>query len=228
MIQLNLIPDVKEKYLRTQRLKRMVYGGSLIAVVASVGVIAIFASIVYGAQKIQLNNADETIKKNTAIINGTQDLDKILTVQNQLNKLTGLHDDKAVVSRLFDYLPQITPNDVFINNLNIVFGQSANTVKISGTSGSLETINRFVDTLKFTKYTIDGSEEQKNAFTGVVLSSFNRENKEANYTINMVYNPELFNSASKSVTLIVPKQITTQSTTQRPGALFKQPEGKTK
>jgi Tfp pilus assembly protein PilN len=223
IVQLNLLPDIKEKYLRTQFVKRMVFGGALVAVLISVLVVGLLSSIVYGAQKVKLNNLDKTIKASTKTIAETEDLDKILTIQNQLNSLTPLHDSKAVTSRLFEYLPQITPNDVSLSNITVNF-DGTNTITISGVSKSLEATNRFVDTLKFTKYTTEGSEAQNNAFSSVVLSSFGRSVKESTFTINMVYDPALFDSQSKDIKIIVPKQITTQSTTQRPSALFKQPE----
>jgi len=225
MIQLNLLPDVKEKYIKTERLKRMVFGGSLLAVFAAVAIAGILTMSLF-AQKARLSSLDKSIKTSSAKITGTKDLDKILTVQNQLNSLTALHDQKPVTSRLFDYLPQITPNDVSITNFDIGLDQTTGTqnISITGTTKSLEATNKFVDTLKFTKFSIDGSDTQTPAFSKVVLTSFSSSNGSASYIITMEYDPALFTSDSKNIKLIVPKQVTTQSTTQRPDPLFQSTE----
>lgn len=220
MIQINLLPDVKTKYLVAQRKKRLVLVSSIVISGVALGILALQLGFVYGAQKVQLNHFNDEINKNKATLSKISDLDKILTVQNQLNGLSGLHEGKPVVSRLFTYLPQITPNDVQISELNLGFSDS--TLNVKGTAKSLESINKFVDTLKFTKYTTDGGQTQTPAFTTVVLTSFGRTEKDASFDIGFSYDPAIFASDNTSVQLIVPKITSTRSETERPNALFKE------
>ena len=219
MIQLNLLPDVKTKYIKAQRTKRMVLVSSILISSAALGILAILASVVYGVQKVQLSHYDSEIKKNAAALQKVEGLDKILTVQNQLNQLSKLHADKPVTSRIFGFLPQITPTSVQVSALNLKYDDSS--LQITGTANSLESVNKFVDTLKFTKYTIDDGTDQKTAFSSVVLTTFSRSDKDASYTITLKFDPAIFSSENKKITLVVPKITSTRSETESPDALFK-------
>lgn len=223
MIQFNLLPDVKLEFLKARRSKRMVFGISFALMGVSVGVLVLLFSVVYGLQKGHLNNLDDDIKRDSAALQAIPDLDRILTVQNQLKSLPGLHDQKPVTTRLFGYLTQVTPTLVTIGELRIDF--AANTIAFTGEADRLGTINKFVDTLKFTSYTIPGqpeSEEPTAAFSNIVLSSFTRDDQKASYEINLNFDPAIFSSAA-TPKLTVPKVITTRSETAKPDALFKAP-----
>ncbi len=220
MIQLNLLPDVKAKYVKSQRSKRTVLLGSVIISGAALAIVVLMGTVVYGAQKLQLSLLDDDIKKNSEELKNVDDLDKILTVQNQLAALDGLHSGKPVVSRVFTFLPQITPNDVSISNYDLSLED--NTMNFTGTAKDLVAVNKFVDTLKFTKYITDTNTDQKNAFSEVVLTSFSRSPSSTSYTISVKFDPELFSGAYKSVTLIVPNITTTRSEIERPSSLFKE------
>lgn len=219
MIQLNLLPDVKTKYIKTQRTKHTVILSAMIISGAALGVVLLLASVVYGAQKIQLSSLDNDIKDKSAELKKVEDLDKILTIQNQLSALPGLHSQKPEVGRVFTFLPQITPTDVSIASYDLKFED--NSMIFTGTAKDLVAVNKFVDTLKFTKYTTDTSQDPKPAFSAVVLSNFSRNDKDASYTIGLKYDPALFNSTNKTVVLAVPKITSTRSETESPGNLFK-------
>jgi hypothetical protein len=222
MIQLNLLPDVKTKFIKARRTKRLVLLSSITVSCIAIGVVAILGSIVYGAQRVQLRHYDDLITKNTSEINKIEGLNKILTVQNQLNSVGKLHNEKPVTSRLFVFLPQITPSNVQISSLKLNYDDS--TMGISGTAASLEDINKFVDTLKFTKYTTDTNQSPTVAFTSVVLGSFSQsDGKKAGYSVAFKFDPAIFNSSNKSVFLAVPKITSTRSQTESPDALFKTP-----
>lgn len=224
MIQLNLLPDVKTKYIKAQRTKRTVLLSTFVISGVAIGVVLLLASVVYGAQKIRLNSLDGDIKTKTAVLKNIDGLDKILTIQNQLNALPGLHSTKPVVSRIFVFLPQITPTDVKISSYDLKLEDS--TMTFTGTAKDLGAVNKFVDTLKFTKFTTDTNTDVSSAplaFSSVVLSSFSRSDKDASYTVTLKYDPNLFVSTNKTVTLVVPKITSTRSETERPTDLFKAP-----
>ncbi len=73
---------------------------------------------------------------------------RVLTVQNQLKTLVTLHENKHVTSRVFDYLSQVTPPNANLARLSIDYG--LNIITIDATADSAATVNKFVDTLKFT------------------------------------------------------------------------------
>ena len=151
-------------------------------------------------------------------LSNTKDLDKILTVQNQLKSLPGLHDEKAVSSRMFGYITQLTPQKANISKLELNFDE--NTISISGSADGLSTVNAYVDTLKFTKYTTNDEDPQtNNAFSDVVLSAFGRTATETTYTISASFDPVIF-SQQQEVTLTVPKITSSRSVTEQPNDLF--------
>lgn len=216
MIQINLLPDIKLEYLRSKRMKRLVILVS--SAVAGVGIatVCILFFAVNILQKNYIKDLSRDIDTSISDLKGTKDLDKILTIQNQLVSLPDLHTQKPVTSRLYRYLAQITPENATISKLEVDF--SLKTIQITGVSDSLSTNNKFVDTLKFTKFSAqqDGSTQSDlQAFSNVVLTSFGRTDNEASYVIDFNFDAGLFDS-SKEVALTIPQIITTRSETEKP------------
>jgi uncharacterized protein YoxC len=215
MIQFNLLPDVKLEYIRAARSKRLVMTISVLVAAAALATLIILVMTVMVFQKQHMNHLSSDIKKYSADLKGTPDLDKILTIQNQLTSLSGIHEKKPDTNRIIPYIKQITPAAASISSLNIDF--AASTVTVTGTADSLVTVNKYVDTLKFTKYS-DGQTTTE-AFSDVVLTTFGRADKGASYTINFVFDPVIFDN-TKTVTLTVPNIISTRSSTEKPAVLF--------
>lgn len=220
MIQFNLLPDVKLEYIKAERTKKLVISISVLAGSVALAVFLLLFFSVNVLQKKNINDLNDDIKKGTSEISKTPDIDKILTIQSQLNSLTSLHDQKPAASRLFGYISQVTPSSVTISNISTDF--TANTMTIIGGAPSLDAVNTFVDTLKFTNFTSDKNSTETKAFTGVVLTSFTRSKTEAGYTINLSYDPQIFDTTQK-VELKVPNTVTTRSVTEQP-SVFKQVE----
>ncbi len=217
MIQFNLLPDVKQEFIKAKRTKRntILIAGAVTATALSILIILLLA--VNLVQKKHLRDLNGDIKKYSTQLQNTPDLNKILTVQNQLNSLPALHDQKPVVSRLPDYLAKITPAKASVTTLSIDF--SANTISITGEADNLSTVNKYADTMKFTTFTTDSDEKAKPAFSEVVLSSFNRGEKNISYTLTLKFDPAIFD-IKNAITLTVPKIITTRSETEKPSDLF--------
>lgn len=232
MIQFNLLPDVKLEYIKATRTKRMVTSIAILVSALVVGIVVILVISVMGIQRQHLNNLQTDIDKKTDTLVNTNDINKVLTIQNQLSKLTGLHENKPVTTRLFDYIALTTPSDVRFGDMTIQFQES--TITLTGQAPRIERVNEFVDTLKFTDVEItekvtkivDGEEETSNevtikrAFSEVVMAEFSRsDGQEVTYTINFKFDPVLFDGR-KSTRLIVPKLTTTRSEVEKPGNLF--------
>lgn len=218
MIQLNLLPNVKVEFIRTQRLKRLVLMISGLTAVVTLGIFIVLLVVVDVIQKADLNNVTKQVKQGSSQLENTANLNQILTVQNQLETLPKLHNQKPVSSRLFGYIQQLTPVTVGISSLKVDFG--LNQVTIGGIASSLNAVNTYVDTLKFTTYTTTGqSTSSTKAFSNVVLGSFGRNAQGASYSIVAAFNPIIFNAAD-NVKLIVPSEISTRSEIDQPTNLF--------
>lgn len=217
MIQFNLLPDVKLEYIKTRRTKRTVITVAGLVAAVSLGMLVLLFVVVNVMQKQHLSNLNRDIKRDIAKLEQVPDLDKVLTIQNQLGSLPGLHDSKPVSSRFFGYLKQLTPTSATISASKVDF--AAGVITVSGSADSLSTVNKYVDTLKFTDFTQTGSEDKKKAFSEVVLSSFGKGEKEVTYQIAAKFDPLIF-SGQTEVKLVVPSIVSTRSTTEKPTDLF--------
>ncbi len=215
MIQFNLLPDVKLEFMRTQRLKRLVIAVAALVSGLSLVLFVVLFIIVRVVQKTQITNLNKDVKAKTSEISKKDDINKILTVQNQLDSLAGLHEQRPVATRLFTFIKQFTPQSATITKLSVAF--DANHIEINGNADRLETVNKFVDTLKFTTFTTAENTEEADAFQTVVLNTFNVDNKTGvSFNVSFDYDPILFDG-KQEVTLLVPKdKITTRSTTELP------------
>lgn len=221
MVQFNLLPDVKLEFVKAKRTQRLVMGGSLVVIAGCAFVMVVLLSVVFAAQKKNLNDLNGDITKYTAQLKETADLDKVLTVQNQLGALPELHNAKPAANRVYSYVQQVTPTTATISQLNVDFAQ--NKVTITGAASSLDVVNVFTDTLKFTGYRQLGqaaSGKAPAAFKNVVLSQFSRNTSGTTYTITADFDPAIFDIRN-NVNLEVPKIITSRSSTEQPQALFK-------
>jgi hypothetical protein len=220
MIQFNLLPDVKIEFMKTKRLKRTI---TLVAATATgvCGVIlAALYSVVLLAQPARLSSLDKSIKSVLSDIKSKPDINKVLTIQNQLTVIDKLHSGKPMTERLPTYLTQITTKAVSVQSFAIDY--AASTIDVTGQAPSFEEMNKYVDTLKFT--TIDkgdGSKDTLKAFSQVVLASYSINEKGAGFSVKFNFDPIIFSSAQKNIKLVVPKITSTRSETERPSDLFK-------
>lgn len=225
MIQFNLLPDVKLQYIRATYRKRIIIFVSIISSIVFFSIFILLFLFVRVNQPRHMSHLDKDIDTQVKELKSKPDLDRVLTVQNQLNSLPNLHGQKVFGSRLFDYLAQITPANTTINNVDLDF--ETKSILLKGSTDSIATVNKFVDTLKFTDFKLasDNPKEGK-AFSAVVLQSFGLasaagQSTETTFEIRFTYDEAIFSNTAKdgsaianAVTLTVPPITTTRSQTQ--------------
>lgn len=224
-VQFNLLPDIKLDYLKAQRSRNTIISAAVLISIVTFAIFLITLLSVSVIQRTQQKSLDSQIKTAAAKLSAQKGLDQVLTVQNQLTTLVGLHQNKHITSRVFTYLPQVTPTNVQVGRLSLDL--TANTLQIDGTATDQLAVNTFVDTLKFTTYTIPGQSGSKNAFPSVVLSSFSVGAGASNYSLNVSFDPVLFannvtdaDGKKTAPVLNVPKQTTTRSAIDDPTSFF--------
>lgn len=217
MIQLNLLPSIKLEFIKATRTKRLVTSLAVITSLVALSVMALLLVNVNVVQKRHISNLTTDIEKKVGELEAVPDIDKVLTVQNQLSVLKGLHEKKPAVERVLPYLSKLTPQAASISDTSINFTESSASIK--GTADTLATINKFVDTLKFTNYRIEQGEQQKPAFSSVVLTSFSVSEKGVSYQMDFKFDPTIFDN-TKEVELVIPNIISTRSQTEKPSDLF--------
>ncbi len=152
MISLNLLPDVKKDLLRVRRERNLVVSISVVVVGASIGVLLLLSGtlgVLIGAKALMENsikNDEQTIKQ----AQKKKQLDKYITIQNQLKQIGKLKSDQQVYSRLMDYLTQLNPaapNNVQISSAKIEApaGSSGDTSSSSSSSASADGITMTIE-----------------------------------------------------------------------------------
>ena len=152
MISLNLLPDVKKDLLRVRRERNLVVSISVVVVGASIGVLLLLSGtlgVLVGAKALMENsikNDEQTIKQ----AQKKKQLDKYITIQNQLKQIGKLKSDQQVYSRLMDYLTQLNPaapNNVQISSATIEApaGSSGGTSSSSSSSASADGITMTIE-----------------------------------------------------------------------------------
>src|SRR5690349_17088201 len=104
MIEINLVPDVKQELLKAQRVRASVISVAILVGIVAVGIVVALAMWVFAVQAARDVVADNTIKKQSQDLSKVEDVSNTLTIQNQLSKLSAMHDDKHIDSRIFDVL----------------------------------------------------------------------------------------------------------------------------
>lgn len=229
MIQLNLLPDVKLEYIKAEKLRSLVASISVIVTAIAV-VILVIMLIVDFAQKADISSVKNQINTSTSTLKAKPSINTILTVQNQLKSLTSLYASRPVASSLFTtYLSQVTPEAVSLNQFTADFVK--HNLVLSGATNNLTTVNQYVDTLKLTTYSINGSSSSTGAFSNIVLTNFGYNSdatnpaQAASFTIDLDFDPNLF-SATQTINLNIPNIILTHAQSADINSLFEPIAGK--
>jgi Tfp pilus assembly protein PilN len=242
MVQFNLLPDVKIEYIKTRYRKRLLMAISGVVSVAFLLLFILLFINVHVTQKVHLGHLNDDIEKYSDEINAVNDVGGLLTIQNQLKSLPALHDDKVVSSRTIDYITKVTPNGVQLSNVSVDFSESKLTLK--GTAQDSVAMNKYVDSLKYTEFKVNGSpkgglDTDGNAFSNVVLTSFtlpgadnNRpEGRLTTFSIEASFNPAIYaivdqdagQKALPQVDLTIPSITSSVSESQKPTLFKEQP-----
>ncbi|MGA3150688.1 MAG: PilN domain-containing protein [Candidatus Saccharimonadales bacterium] len=214
-VQFNLLPDVKLEYIKAQTSRSLATSIAVLATAVAIAILIIMLFTAEVIQKKQLSDAETSVTTASKQLTGITGLGQVLTVQNQLATLSKLHANKHITSRIFTYLPEITPSNVQITEANLDL--TSNSLTVSGMAASQLAVNTFIDTLEFTNYKANAQNSEHPAFTSVIESAFALTDNGATYTITAQFDPALFaNSNQQTPQIILHNQVTTRSVLNDP------------
>ena len=203
MIEINLIPDVKQELLKAQSQRAQVITISLYAGLIALGLVILLAVYVFIVQGVRSTIADDMIKRGNEELSKVEDLSKILTIQNQLAKIDVLNEDKKRDSRIFDVLEAVlppAPNQVLVSSLALDVEKAS--LVIEGQTSSFDTLEVFKKTISgaVVTYTEEGEEQSVQLAENISISniSYGEDATGARvlrFTLSFVY-PEIVFSAS--------------------------------
>lgn len=222
MIEINLIPDVKQELIKAERVRAGVISTSILVGIISVAVVAVLGGLI-GGQAIASKIADDGIKKQNTDLQGKADLTNTLTIQNQLTKLSQMHADKKIDSRLFDLMVAVNPaapNNVAFSSIKL--DPATKTVTMEGqASGGYAAVEVLKKTILGSKIhyldKVDKNADDNDMPREMVLAS-TVDVRETSYgedssgkrvlrfVISFTYPTELFQSGLRNVEVKTPNQ----------------------
>lgn len=236
MIEINLIPDVKQELLKARRVRTYVISGAILIGIVAVGIVVLMALYLFTVQGIRSKLTDDAITDKSSQLSKETDLANMLTVQNQLAALSEMHASKNMDSRMFDLLTAVNPvapNQVSISSAKI--DSSTKTITIEGQAANgfeaAEALKKTVldTTITYQDVTSDESEAVTAKLTDAVSTTDMSYGEDATgkkvlrFTMSFVYSDELF--ARSSVDAIISGPVTknvTDSYLHIPQSLFGQ------
>lgn len=233
MIEINLIPDVKQEFIHAQRLRAKVISVSILGMLGAVALIVVLG-VLLGAEAVRNAVADSSITSEYKKMQASADLNDVVTIQNQLTNIPILDQSKTMSSRLFDALSAINPQAPnSVKMTNVVLDPAAKTISIDGTAANSYTAT---DALKKTilNATISYTENNKTSTipltTDVTLgeTSYGEDssgNKVLRFKMTLTYPKELFSNKVTNVSVVTPTGTidVTDSKTRVPDSLFTSP-----
>jgi Tfp pilus assembly protein PilN len=176
MIQINLLPEVKQLYLRSQQTKHtVIVTAILVSIVTLILLILMFVYVQF-IQSMHRDNLQKDIDSSVHQLKRKKNAVKIVTVQGALEQLPEIQNKKVLASSLFEYLKSFTPRDVGYDTVTLDVVN--NSLTLQGGANSTEKANILANNLKSAKF------------------SFTKENE--TQVVNTPINNILFNDLSKA------------------------------
>ncbi len=230
MIEINLVPDVKQELIRAQRVRSGVISVAIVTGLASVGVVVLLAIWVFAIQAGRGYLVDNTIKDENQKLSFVEDISNTLTIQNQLSKLSSMHDEKHIDSRVFDMLSTINPeapNDIKLTKTTLDTASNTVVIEAQADNGfaALEVYKKTIGATKI-EFVKDGQTESIPLITATSLGdqSYGEDSsgkKVLRFKLTLTYSDELFARNVQNVVIVAPsKKNVTDSFLGVPQSLF--------
>jgi len=232
MIEINLLPNVKRELLKTRAMRNRVISISFLVGGASIAAVVVLA-LILGSQIAAEAVQNGVIKDKNDKLMAVEDLNKVVTIQNQLTKINEQHSRKKINSRIFDVVTAVNPvapNNVSFSDIKVNPESKTITLEGSAVNGysALETLKKTILNTKV--QTTDGDKSSEVSLTKEIKdgdTSFgeNSEGKKVlQFSFSFEYAEELLAPANNgTVSVLTPtgKVDVTDSRQGIPDSLFK-------
>ena len=232
MIEINLLPNVKRELLKTRVMRNRVISISFLVGGASIAAVVVLA-LILGSQIAAEAVQNGVIKDRNDKLMAVEDLNKVVTIQNQLTKINEQHSGKKLNSRIFDVVTAVNPvapNNVSFSDIKVNPESKTITLEGSAVNGysALETLKKTILNTKV--QTTDGDKSSEVSLTKEIKdgdTSFgeNSEGKKVlQFSFSFEYAEELLEPANNgTVSVLTPtgKVDVTDSRQGIPDSLFK-------
>ncbi len=214
MIQINLLPDVKQEYIRARKQRNTAIFISVAVAAASVAVVVVIGLVIGGQYVLGLTR-DNAIKDEYAKLSSESDLSNLVTIQNQLSIVSGQNDKRSMQSRVFNVISVVNPtgsNSVAFSEISVL--PETSTLILRGqTANGYAAVERLQKTLENTnlEYTTSAdsttvTEPLVNSveITDVGYARDSSGNKVVSFMITAEYNSHLFSNEARTARVVGP------------------------
>ncbi|MBI3494567.1 hypothetical protein HY004_01095 [Candidatus Saccharibacteria bacterium] len=229
MIELNLLPDIKQEFVHAKRQKRLVIVFMILISLGSIAVVVLLGLYAYAAQPVRQNFADGDIKKLSKELEDKKNLVRDLTIQNQITTINELHAGKAVYGRLFDYLKTLNPeqpNNVSISKVTATTVDGKGAILLEASAKDYQAVAVFKDTLQnaMVQYKDPETGETVKArlfieppvISDTGIGQDSKGNQVASFKAALIYEPNAFAWTVHNPKVTVPNKKTNQSASNVP------------
>ncbi len=225
MIEINLIPDVKQELLKAQRQRAVVISGSITVGIIALAAVALLLVYIFGAQTVRGALLDQGITDQNKELSQVQGLSEMLTLQNQITVINQQADARVINSRMFEFLDAVVPqepNQVRFSNVNV--NAETKTISLEGQTLRYESMEIFKKTLQRSVVLYkDGDQElEAPAVSDISIGEVSYGEDTAGqrvvrFKVSFVYAEELFSSKNSFVAVVVKSDSGTNVTDSRLG-----------
>lgn len=194
-MQVNLLPDSKQQRLKAKRIRRLILGGIVLVLITTVASPLVLLATT-GTQNLLLGRAQKNIDNRLEEIRGTENIVTILSVQDRLNALPPLYQQRLIITELLNELPAITPKEVRLETMSI--NTLAGGMVFTGSAPNYFTVRKFYHALQRKPLTIDPNRvepdpDKEPYFTSVLLQNVSTEGAKEGilFEITAQFAPEL-------------------------------------
>lgn len=234
MIQINLVPDVKQEFIRAQRVRMTVVTIATFIGAGSIGLVVLLFMWL-GAQGLRGNILDGSITDKSEKLAAVADIEETLTVQNQLSKIPDIYSSQHINSRIFDVIASVAPesdDDNPIQYSNVVVDTSTSTVSVEAQTPRFNGLDAFKKTIEATEFEFTtGDNEERTTVPlasniSIASQSYGQDSSGGHvltFSLSFTYPEELLSPSSENARIITPdKTNATDSFRGIPKSLFTQ------
>lgn len=208
MVQINLLPDVKQEFLHSRQQKHTFVIGAILISGIALTILALIFAYVQIVQPRHLTNLQNDIDENVAKTKQVSNAVEMVTVQGALDTLPSLQDKKQISSRLFSYITSVTPVNVSFNEVTL--DTTAGTISLKGETTDYEQANVLANNLKSAElsYQENDAKNTIKPFSQVVFTNLGKAEqsdtaKLVSFQVDMQYDPTLFRESVSKPTITV-------------------------
>jgi Tfp pilus assembly protein PilN len=190
--RINLAPEVYQQSQRNKELRKVATSASVFVGAIAVGVVVVLLVLI-GGQKVLLATIQSSINSDEAKLKTFSDLQDAATIQQHLDSLSSLQQQRLYLTKFFKTLQNTAPTDLQVTTLQV---DSSNTLQADVRSRSYKTATKFAKALEASNVDIGPNASPSNSpyFTSVQLGEVGNDGQGAvEYKITATVSSEVTN-----------------------------------